>query len=542
MSADPEAPPSADRALRRLFLTLFLRGRSSRGLRKEQAPKSVGSKLALSLFFYALVGCLVSVSFRAQPVFSLAIYLHGMTLVFLGMFVASSAGEVLFNKEEADILLHRPVTPRALLRAKVGVLVQVSLWLAGAFNLAGLFVGVGARGGGWMFPVAHAISTTLEALFCTGAVVLTYELCLRWFGRERLDALMTTVQVFVAVAAVLGGQLVPQLIARSGMKLSLTMGSWWVGLLPPAWFAGFDDAMAGSGARGSWLLAAVGLLAVGAVLWLAFGKLAHHYESGLQMLGETASPRVGQPAGGRRWLATLVQARPLRWWLREPVTRASFLLTAGYLLRDRETKLRIYPGLAPMLVVPIILLVQDRGRGGLEGEFGVAFCGGYVGLVALLGLNMLQFSQQWQAADVFRIAPMAGPARICAGARRAVLCFLALPTVAGFGLIAWCIQGGRAHLALLLPGIIALPLYALYAHVGGRAVPLSVPGEEAKAASRSLQMVGVMIISMALSGMAIWSWSDGWFRWFLMGEAVLGLGLYALLRASLAAARWVSIE
>ena len=76
----------------------------------------------------------------------------------------------------------------------VAVLVEVSLWLAGAFNLVGLFVGIGATDGGWFFLVAHAVSTGLEAMFCTGCVVLTYQLCLRWFGHERLDNLMTAVQ------------------------------------------------------------------------------------------------------------------------------------------------------------------------------------------------------------------------------------------------------------------------------------------------------------------------------------------------------------
>ena len=47
---------SPARTLRRLFLTLFLRGRSSRGLQKDAAPKSVGSKLGLTLAFYALFG------------------------------------------------------------------------------------------------------------------------------------------------------------------------------------------------------------------------------------------------------------------------------------------------------------------------------------------------------------------------------------------------------------------------------------------------------------------------------------------------------
>jgi len=333
----PAAARSPERTLRRLFLMLFLRGRSSRGLQKETAPKSVGSKLALTLVFYALFG-LFALFFHGQPVFALSVYLHGMTFVFLGMFIAASAGEVLFNKEEADILLHRPVTPSALLRAKVGVLVEVSLWLAGAFNFTGFIVGVGARDGGWSFPFVHAASTGLEALFATGCVVLTYQVCLRWFGRERLDGLMTTTQVFVAIAAVLAGQLMPRMMGGFGDKMTVGVKSWWVALLPPAWFAGLDDSLAGSGARGSWALAGWGVAATAVVLWLAFGTLARDYGAGLQNLGETTTPQRRGRAR-RRWIDRAVAMPPLRWWLRDSVSRAGFLLTAAYLLRDRDVKL-----------------------------------------------------------------------------------------------------------------------------------------------------------------------------------------------------------
>jgi hypothetical protein len=129
---------SPEQTLRRLFLTLFLRGYSARGLQKSKAPTSVGSKLALTLVMYGLTGFMALIFLR-QSVFSLALYMHGATFMFLGMFVAASAGEILFNQQEADILLHRPVEPRALLWAKIGVLVQVSLWLGGAFNLIGLY-------------------------------------------------------------------------------------------------------------------------------------------------------------------------------------------------------------------------------------------------------------------------------------------------------------------------------------------------------------------------------------------------------------------
>ena len=84
------------------------------------------------------------------------------------------------------------------------------------------------------------------------------------------------------------------------------------------------------------------------------------------------------------------------------MTRASFLLTAAYLVRDRDVKLRIFPGIAPMLVLPLMLLLPTRHHSDMGG-FPVAMCGAYVGLVPMLALVMLQFSQQWQASDVFRV-------------------------------------------------------------------------------------------------------------------------------------------
>jgi hypothetical protein len=527
-----------ERVLRRLFLTLFLRGRGARGMRKERAPKSVGSKLAWTLLFYALFG-LMALMFLRQPVFALSIYLHAMTLMFLGAFVAASAGEVLFNQEEADILMHRPVTPRALLWAKIGVLVQVSLWLAAAFNLAGLCVGVGAKNGGWLFPVAHTVSTAVAALFCTGCVVLVYQLCLRWFGRERLDGLMTTAQVFMAIAVILASQMVPHLMGRFAGKIRVDLDAWWIWLLPPAWFAGFDDAMAGRGAGVSWVLGGLGLLITAAVLWGAFGKLAADYETGLRMLNESKAAPAGRQ-GGRRWFDWLINATPLPWWLADPVTRASFLLTAVYLVRDRDMKLRIYPGLAPMLVMPLIFLIQDRGREG--GTFGVAFAGTYLGLVPLLGLNLLQYSQHWQASDVFRAAPMPGPAPLCHGARQAMLILLTVPVLLFYALVAWLAGVELSRLALLLPGLIALPLFALLPHLGGKSVPMSMPIDEAKSAGRGLHMIVVMLISGALSGLAMWSWASGWFRWLLLIELLLAVALYFIMRRSIDSARWTTLE
>jgi hypothetical protein len=156
---------------------------------------------------------------------------------------------------------------------------------------------------------------------------------------------------------------------------------------------------------------------------------------------------------------------------------------------------------------------------------------------------LLQYSQQWQAADIFRAAPISGPAPLCHGARRAVLCLLALPMLLLVGLIVWLLlRDDLSQLLLLLPGIVALPVFALVPSLGGHGVPLSLPTDAAKSAGRGLNMILVMFIAFALAGLASWSWSHGWFWWLVLAETAVAAGLYAVMRVSIASARWSSAE
>jgi ABC-2 type transport system permease protein len=532
-----EQPPSTTRTLRHLFLTLFLRGRTARGLQKQKAARSIGQKLAGTLALYALFG-LFAIFFQRLPVFAFSAYLHAMTFSFLAMFVASSAGEVLFNKEEADILLHRPISPRELLWAKIAVLVEVSLWLGIAFNLAGFFTGCALADGGWRYPPAHLLSVGLEALFCAGSVVMVYELCLRWFGRERLEGLLTTAQVLMSVVAVVGSQLLPRLLFRADKAVDFNSAAWWLALFPPAWFAGLDDAMAGSGQKSSWLLALIAVVATAGVSWLAFAKLAESYGSGLQRIAQTAPTRIRR-RGGRRWIEVLADLPPLRWWLRDPVSRASFLLTAAYLVRDRDVKLRIYPAVAPFMAMPLIFLLGPSGRGmrSMDG-FGVAIAGCYVCLVPMMAIGMLRYSQQWQAADIFRCAPLESPAALRQGARGAVLCLLAVPLVFANALLCLAIQRDLSQLLLLLPGVIAMPVLALAPSLDGGGVPLVSPTEEAKGAGRGFSVMGFSMISFVLAALGWGAWESGWFWWFILAETAIAVAIYTAIGRTLAKVRW----
>jgi ABC-2 type transport system permease protein len=534
-----EKAPSPAATLQRLYLTLFLRGRSARGLKKDKAPQTVGRKLRGTLALYTLVG-LVAIPFSTEGTFVLSFYLHGMSLLFLGMFIAASAGEILFNKDEAEILLHRPVDARTLLWAKVAVLVRVSLWITCAFNVAGMIAGTMAgKGSPWFAPV-HFASTCLAALFCTGSVVLLYQLCLRWFGRDRLDNLMTTAQVMLAVVMVAGSQLIPQLMTGMKGATDPLAGKSWLFFLPPAWFAALDEVLLGRASEPVLVVAGAGLLITAAVLVLAFGRMARAYEEGLQTLAESQPRKKARVAGGRRPLDRLMDGPLLGWLLRDPVTRASFRLTAAYLFRDRDMKLRLYPGLAPVLVVPMVFLIQGMSR--QDEGWGIAFAGGYLGLLPLMALNLLQFSQHCQAADLYRLAPVAGPAPFIHGAARAVAVLLALPGVALVLIVIAVMPGGIAKAALLFPGLLAMPAFALIPGAIEKSVLLSKPTEEAKSATRGGSMVILMIASLAIPSLAVIARTQGMLGAFLIVETVVAIVVCWLLSKVIAAKKWDPLE
>jgi hypothetical protein len=350
---------------------------------------------------------------------------------------------------------------------------------------------------------------------------------------------MTGAQVLLAVGMMAASQMVP-IVMRTMGPASTSLGEkWWIFLLPPAWFAGFDEVFTGRATPSSWALAGIGLLVTAGVLALAFGRLAATYEEGLQNLAESRPAKPRDPAR-RRLLDRLMDAPPLSWVLRDAIVRASFRLTTAYLLRDRDVKLRVYPGLAPMLVMPAVFLVQ--GATGTSGDIGIAFAGGYLGLIPLMAMNLLQFSQNWQAADLYRLAPVPGPAPFIRGAIRAVAVVLVLPALILAAVVVCLLPNGPASAIMLLPGLIAMPVYALVPGAIEKTVPLSKPAEEAKSATRGAVMFVLMITALAVPGLAIGAKMIGFFWVFLLVEALLAAAICLAMSSAISRKTWDPLE
>jgi len=532
------AVPSPERVLRRLFWMLLFRGRVAQQAASAKPRRQLG--LGLTLGVFALIGIIPALFGRTADCFIFASALHGFTMMFASLSLATSAGTMLFMKEEAEILLHRPVTAQQMLRAKCAVLTSYSLLLALALNLAGFFMGVSSKGSSWLFVPAHLLSTALLMLFSAACIVLVYNVCLKWFGRERFDGLLASMQALLTIVMVMGGQIMPHVL-KLNMLEQIHSASGWLLLLPPVWFGSLDALIAGTTLdRDSlWLPAGLGIAVTAMICWLAFEKLGAAYGQGLLALNETTSNEKSDAKPRGRWIAAMLQMPPLCWWLRDPVERQAFALTTAYSTRDRDVKLRLYPSVAPMLIMPIMMMLT----GGKLGDAALlmqSFVTCFIGIVPLQAMLILQHSAHWRAADFYRCAPLAHWLPLFHGTRKAVLALLTLPVLIIQGVAACWLQHSLAPLALTIPSLLFLPVLSLVPGLTGAWLPLSKPTEDMKnSATGCMLMAGVMIAASVVGGLASLAWSQNWYIVFLLITALVMITAHWSMTRYMRGKRWL---
>lgn len=508
------------RALLKCYWRLSTRGRIARSMVRGGKPRNI----IFVIVMYAFVGLMTGlIAFSHVDLFTYTMIIHAMTFFVVGMAVTSESGDILFNANESDVLVHRPIHPRTLLLAKTLNLIAFTLILAAALNLFPTFLGLAISGARVWFPVVHLISMIVLCVFCAAAVVCVYGIVIKFLDREKFDNFAAWSQVAMSIMFIGGYQIVPRLLQRFA-GFSFKPYARYLFPLPPAWFAGFDSSVAGDLPFGA-LLGFFGFGVTIALAYIAIGKLSSSYGEGLAKISESRTvSRPSAPARKRRVLRNPV----LRWWLRDPIELHSFRLAAAYMRRDRDIKLRLYPSLTIFLIFPVILLL-DRNRG--FSAFLPLLTVWMLGMMPYQALQTLQMSQNFLAADIFTIVPLRTAAPVFHGVRKATIFYLFLPalTVAGL-LIGYLAPGGLQGLQLSLPGLIAIPLITLLPALTEDYLPLSHPAVRGDQSTRNMGLMLISMLAMAIVlGIAYIAWMFE-VLWYLIGiELIVVIFLFWLL-------------
>ena len=393
-----------------------------------------GHGLLVACLLYGVMGALTGAATLGSGPFLFGFVLHGFTLFAVGLALTVESGDVLFSGTESDVLGPHPVSPATLLLAKSVHLYAFGLVLALSINAVPVLLAPWVKGAKPWFLPAHLLAVMVLLAFACAAVVFVYGAVARLVGREKFESVITWAQVGTSIVFVVGLQLFPRMLQRvDGSPLPGTL----LLLSPPGWFAALGSLLGGAGGPECLLPASVGVCLTATLAWSAVRKLSGGYAEVLA----ASAPAWARGRGSGRSRGPGRPGFLVRFWLANPVQHAAYSLAVAYMARDRETKQRLYPSLASLLVVPLMTLV-DSGRGRFSSAF---FCLLGLGMVALLSVSVvetLRLSSRPEAADTFRAAPLATSADVFHGVRKAALVRVALPAgVAMVALIGFAVPG-----------------------------------------------------------------------------------------------------
>lgn len=524
------------RALIRAYLQMA--GRGATLLRHHGKPTT----LTVVLVFYAFMGALIGLAGLAHPnVLLYSIGLQTLTLFTVGMSAVIESNDVLFDAQEDEILMHRPISPPTLLAAKACALVGFTSMLAGALNLVPTFTLLMARDSRPWLPLVHILSIALLVIFACSAVVCSYGLILRFFGREKFESLAVVAQVGMTLIFVASVQVIPQILERVGPE-RLDEIAHYILFSPPAWFAAIDASL-GGGERGTTALlaGATGIVATVVVAWIGIGKLSAGYAHLIPVSGDVPSggdasaASAGAPVAGasprnaasedtsvRRWSHPLLSR-----WMRDPIEWSAFRLGVAYIRRDREVKLRVYSSLSMFVVFVVLSLIDTRRH---NGQFMPLMMLVMSGTVPLTVMETMRMSSHFAAAEIFQAAPLESSSALFHGVRKAVVVLVQLPiAVAAMLLVVFVTKPREMGLSLAVPVLIALPTLSLAPGLLGSYVPFSMAPRRGRQSSQNIATVLVtMGLAGALIGLSYLAWKAG-FLWILVPIEVVGMILMHVL-------------
>ncbi len=529
-----------------VYLKLDLR--SGKSLLQQGKKENITSNRALFsiLLMYVVSGLVIGFFvFVRADVFFFSLVASSYTFALIALAVITESGNVIFNESEPEIIGHLPITSRTLFAAKTLNLFLFALLLTVAINFFPTIFGIWATGSNALFIFAHIISSFLVSVLATVLVVTSYGLLMRYVDKEKFNNIIAYAQTALTVIFILSYQLLPRVMDRLEFNYAEASHKYFYYFLvyPPAWFAGLTLLLMGKVTGVTLALAAIALLTLGAVSFVALRKIAGGYTSFVSRLAFDSStlpeakpqpvaagrePTAGSRAGG---FETFKQI-----WLRNPVERAVFDLVSSYIKRDREIKVRLYPTFAYFIIFPLLGLFSKELSDPFFNDhftFGALIGGAMIAFVMMSATEVLLFSEHYAAAYIFRVAPVQSLSYIHRGLRKAAFLYFAVPGALILFLLYSIIWRNPWHALLIIaPWLMIAPSFAMFSFLRREIVPLSRKYQKGQQSARSMAIFFVNSLCLLLVGvlqnLAIGGQIPYWLFLFMIG--FISGAMYLLLR------------
>ncbi len=408
-------------------LRMDFRARSS--LRTGHQSSETRSALIITGATYLIFSVILGISLRVAGVgtflFAAVMFAYAMTM--MAMSILMEFGMVVISPDDFLILAHRPVSSRTFFAVKCSNLLFYTLLLDLSLSLAPAVIGWTFKEAPWHFPIMYLASATLAGIFVVALVAALYGFLLQRINYERFKDLLAWCQILFSFIFFFGYQLIPRLLGRiHGFRVEDAPSI--IAVLPPFWFASLNELGLG---HFSLLTAVLGVLAVttiGLLLPVLLRSVSLDYSD---RIGGMVAAAVTRRTGGTQLKLFSSTTGLERFFAFDQEERALFGFLFKMLRRNRLLKLQLYPNFGIVLALFAVAVMEHE-------HFGDPLAGETIGVAAIFPLMAflfaamgftasLPYSDEYQGAWIFHIAPIRRPERFLRAIKKALLLVLFLP-------------------------------------------------------------------------------------------------------------------
>lgn len=483
------------------------------------------NKFMKSLLFYGIMGLFIGM-FTFLPINKMYVYTMFFSMfmfLILTVFI-SDFSSVLLDVRDKNLISTRGVDSITINAAKVThicyyvFLISLSLgWLAiiGSFK-SGILTGV-----------LFLIEIFVVDIFMIVITALLYFIILKFFNGEKVKDIINFVQIMLTIVMAVGYQFLGRVFSFVGFNMTYTEKLWNL-IFPPMWFAAPMHLVEGGRPSSINIALTVIAILIPLISIIFYVKQSNNFELYLSKLNSNDSKEKEKRKG--------IFFKIGKKFCRSTTEKAYYTLAASIMKKEREFKLKVYPSLGFTIVFPILFIFifsnDNKFNSFIEWQNTLTNSKNYLNIyffafMISTVMTMLQYSQCYKAAWIFKTTPLSDEGEIYRGSYKAFLFNILLPIYLFESIIfIFCFKAKVIiHLAIALI-FIALIIPSLHV-VSNFSLPFT---EEFNAGDNSSNVI-TMIISLCIIGV-------GAFIHNILGERITLLIIYGVILICLNLILW----
>lgn len=510
----------------------------------HKATKPVSKATLVTMLLSAFMGCLYLLCFFAgKDAVTQCTFFFFIYIVLLSLTLITDFTQILMDVRDNQIILPKPVNDITFVTARIlhiGInIFKIMLPMALPASIL-----IGIRWG-LVAVLVFILATLLATIFTIFLINALYLLILRVSNPEKFKNIISYIQIGFSILIYGSYQILPRLFENSIFNNFIVGSKAYHLWLPPYWFAALWGWATGH-TSSIYITIAASFLAVMAPLVgiIAVVKyFAPTFNLKLsQITGSSAESKTTETTrknAGKSWIPIIAERIT-----QSAAEKMGFLFTWKMMVRSRDFKLKVYPGIGYILVIAVAGVLRSENFSlqtvtlATNPVFIITTLY-FPCLILFAAIGNVANTNHYKAAWMYNIAPLSQPGLVISGMMKAILIHFMLPIVVLMVIFALV---SNTHILLLhIATAFAIQIVVFYStfFTQNAELPFSKPLMTAEKGGNTLKMLLFMLLPF-IAGITHYLVKDYW--WAVAIMLAIALAAIVLLHRSVLNITWKRIK